>query len=281
MSWPGIEWLYSGVAIRTASASRIASRSSSTTAGVALQLRRPRRRAGSRRRRSNSTSSAPAGSRSAAARSRALLQRVAAQAAGDAEHPHRYSASSTSSSSTAIVDLVVEHLAAAGQLGVPVEPEARGGRPLAASERPTRALPARSAPSWPKRAARLDLALLAADLELAADGHRAVLADLELARLEAQLRVALGVEEVGGEQVALQLLLVDLDAGDVDRALELRRLAAAEPRLVGAEAAAEGRDAVVGDGEADRGVDRVDHVGACRDLLVDRLGAHRLSSLKS
>ena len=33
-SWPGSEWLYSGVAIRTASASRIAWRSSATAAGV-------------------------------------------------------------------------------------------------------------------------------------------------------------------------------------------------------------------------------------------------------
>ena len=33
-SWPGIEWLYSGVAIRTASASRIASRSSRTASGA-------------------------------------------------------------------------------------------------------------------------------------------------------------------------------------------------------------------------------------------------------
>jgi hypothetical protein len=33
-STPGIEWLYSGVAIRTASASRIASRSASTASGA-------------------------------------------------------------------------------------------------------------------------------------------------------------------------------------------------------------------------------------------------------
>ena len=37
-SWPGIEWLYSGVAIRTASASRIASRSSRTASGVGSPL---------------------------------------------------------------------------------------------------------------------------------------------------------------------------------------------------------------------------------------------------
>ena len=38
LSWPGIEWLYSGVAIRTASASRIASRSSATDVRRRLQL---------------------------------------------------------------------------------------------------------------------------------------------------------------------------------------------------------------------------------------------------
>ena len=39
-SWPGIEWLYSGVAIRTASASRIASRSSRDRApGAGLRSR--------------------------------------------------------------------------------------------------------------------------------------------------------------------------------------------------------------------------------------------------
>ena len=34
LSWPGREWLYSGVAIRTASASLIASRSSRTASGA-------------------------------------------------------------------------------------------------------------------------------------------------------------------------------------------------------------------------------------------------------
>ena len=67
-------------------------------------------------------------------------------------------------------------------------------------------------------AAGLDLAALSADLELAADRHGAVLGDLERGRLEAEARVALDVEELGGEQVALQLRLVDVDAGDVDGA---------------------------------------------------------------
>ena len=71
-------------------------------------------------------------------------------------------------------------------------------------------------------AARLDLARLAADLQLAAQPHRAVLVDLQLAGREPQLRVTRRVEELGGEEVALELLLVDLDAGDVDRALQPR-----------------------------------------------------------
>src|SRR5262249_7879653 len=77
------------------------------------------------------------------------------------------------------------------------------------------------------------------------------------------------------QQVALQLRLVDLDAGDLDAALEPRPLAAGQGHRVVLEAAAEGGDAVVGDREVDRGVDGVDGPGARRDLLVEGLGAHR------
>ncbi len=101
MSWPGIELLYSGVAIRTASASRIAvaqlldhggraARFDVLVVGrhlaqaVELDQLRPR------------------GQPLGGGPQQGAVQRVAAQAAGDAEHPHRYSASSTSSSSTAI-----------------------------------------------------------------------------------------------------------------------------------------------------------------------------------
>jgi hypothetical protein len=46
-------------------------------------------------------------------------------------------------------------------------------------------------------AARLDLAGLAVDLEVAGDAQAAVLADAELGRGESQAREALGVEELG------------------------------------------------------------------------------------
>jgi hypothetical protein len=65
-------------------------------------------------------------------------------------------------------------------------------------------------------------------------------------------------------ELALKLLLVDLDAGDVDRSLQVRLLAAAEGGGIGLEAAAEGGDAVVGDREVDRGMDGVDGPGPRR-----------------
>ena len=194
--------------------------------------RRPRRRAGSRRSRSNSTSSTPAGSRSAAARSRALLSesrrrlpemprtRIATRLLGDELELDRDR------------HLVVEDLAAAGQLGVASRGRSRAGRRSASIERPTRALPARSAPSWAKRPLASTSRV---SPRISSSPRRAALPSsptLELGRAEAQLRVALGVEELGGEEVALQLLLVDVDAGDLDGALELRLLAAgqASPR---------------------------------------------------
>ena len=70
-------------------------------------------------------------------------------------------------------------------------------------------------------------------------------ATLELARLEPEPGKLDGVEELGGEEVALELLLADLDAVDVDRAAELGALAAGQSRLVLGEASAEGRHAGV------------------------------------
>ena len=86
--------------------------------------------------------------------------------------------------------------------------------------------------------------------------------------------------------MALQLRLRDLDACDLDRAGQLRALAAAELRLVGAEAAAEGRDAIVDDGETDRRVDRIGDVSSDRDLLLlnpsrPNLFKHRLDMIQA
>ena len=60
-----------------------------------------------------------------------------------------------------------------------------------------------------------------ADRDVAGDGQ-ALAGHLDLAGLEAQLRVALRVEELRGLQVRGQVLVLDVDAGDPGRALEGR-----------------------------------------------------------
>ena len=64
----------------------------------------------------------------------------------------------------------------------------------------------------------------------------------DVARLEAKLREALDVEEVGRLEVAVQVLVLDDDAGRLDDAFELRLLAAGESGLEVAELAAERGD---------------------------------------
>ena len=59
--------------------------------------------------------------------------------------------------------------------------------------------------------------------------------------LEAHLGMALGVEELGGEQVRLEVLVLDADGGD---ACDAGQPAVGEGRLEVAHGAAEGRDGV-------------------------------------
>src|SRR5258708_1871659 len=71
-------------------------------------------------------------------------------------------------------------------------------------------------------------------------------------RLERQLRMALGVEEVGGEQVWVEVLVLDVEARDVDAALDRQRaVVAAQLHVVVVELAAEAPDGHVTDGKAD------------------------------
>src|SRR5205085_2474901 len=96
-----------------------------------------------------------------------------------------------------------------------------------------------------------------------------------LAAGEAQLGMALGVEEIGRLKVGLEVLVLDLDRADLRRAGEL---AVGDGRLEGLQLAAEGRDAQVLDGEADARVDGIGLPGAGREvrlLLVDN-GAHEI-----
>src|SRR5262249_7613932 len=110
--------------------------------------------------------------------------------------------------------------------------------------------------------------------EGAAQLDGAVIRDPELAGLEAELGVLPGVEELGREEVALQLLVGDPDAADVDRALQAWALATGQTCRVGLEVAAKGGDARVLDREGDGGVDGVDLVRSRWDRLGDRLYAH-------
>ena len=60
----------------------------------------------------------------------------------------------------------------------------------------------------------------ALDRELALALDAVVLEAAQVGRLEGDLRVPLGVEEVRRLQVAVQLLVLDVDARDLGRALE-------------------------------------------------------------
>ena len=95
---------------------------------------------------------------------------------------------------------------------------------------------------------------------------------------ERDARDALGVEEVRREQVALEVLVLDGDAGDVGRAVQPAVL---ERRLEIGQAALEERHAAVPDGVGDAGVRPVERPGAGRDGLLglgDR--AHRVLLLR-
>ena len=92
---------------------------------------------------------------------------------------------------------------------------------------------------------------------------------------EGDLREALGVEEVRRLEVAVELLVLDVDARDLGRALEDAVL---QGGRVLAEAAAERVRAGVGDFERDVGVDRVGDP-ACRPVRSSVLRWWTLSNL--
>ena len=116
----------------------------------------------------------------------------------------------------------------------------------------------------------------ALDRDLAVDLDRVAVA-LERAG-EADDRVALGVEELGGEQVRLEVLVLGLDALDARRTGEL---AVGERGVEVGDLAAEGRDRV-GDLEGDAGVDgvRLERAGRNLRLRLDG-GAHCRASFNN
>src|SRR5712691_6994726 len=114
-------------------------------------------------------------------------------------------------------------------------------------------------------ACQLDRLRDALDRELALALDAIVVEAVQLGRLERDLRVPLRVEEVRGLQVAVQLLVLDVDGRDLRRPVELVAL---EGRRDLAEAAAEGVDARVRDLERDVRVDRIERPGAGRCELL-------------
>src|SRR5205085_7575003 len=104
--------------------------------------------------------------------------------------------------------------------------------------------------------------------DLAAD--RELLAALDLGRGEAELRVALDVEELGRGEVRREVLVLDVDARHLCRA---GHAAVGDRRLDLAELTAE-RAAHVRDLEPDRGMHRVELPGAGRQGLANLGRSH-------
>jgi hypothetical protein len=98
-----------------------------------------------------------------------------------------------------------------------------------------------------------------------------VAVDTDLVGLEAQLRMALGIEEVRREQVPRQRLVVSRDALDARGSGEPT---VGDRRVEVLEAAAKRRHAHVANGEDDRRVNRVGRPGAGRDGFYDWCDGH-------
>src|SRR5207253_10951530 len=89
----------------------------------------------------------------------------------------------------------------------------------------------------------------------------------DVRRLEGELRMALGVEEVGRLQMGVQVLVLDVDARDPGRAGQAWTVAVRhQGGLDVPEVSAEGPDQVA-DLEADRRMDRIESPGAGGDSL--------------
>src|SRR3954451_1368820 len=207
LSWPGIEWLYSGVETSTASASAIASKSACTDAGRSCSSSSSK--GGISLRPSNSTSSASPGSRSAAARRSLELCEPARRLP---ERPRTFIGLLRGRRQLEVdeqLDLVGEREAALGQRGVPVQAVLRAVHDRLELEADLLDA-AEGLVRLGDRAAGLDRARVALDRQLAVDDERAVLGTHQ-GRGEGDVRVALGVEEVRRLQVRRQVLVLDGD----------------------------------------------------------------------
>ena len=208
----------------------------------------------------------------------ARVVRVGAQAAGDGEDPHRDQLRSNSSVTRRRTSLASAS-AAAGQLHLPDHAE-RGAVDRRFQVESELLASAGKSDGTAQTARRLDGHGEAGHLELTVDPDRVGVAR-DLGRVEADLRVALGIEEVRREQMRADVLVVDRDRVDCDAALE-RDLAARDDELGvdGLEGAAKDGDACVVDFEVGVGVDRVDRPRAVCDLNVaERCCSHLAAPL--
>ena len=143
--------------------------------------------------------------------------RVTPQAPGDPEDAHLVTPAPSRARGRRQRDLVLEDRAAAGKLHVPVHPE---GRPVDDGlEGEADLLAGGAGDGAGDRAGQRDGLLRAAELQLALDDELVAVA-ADVGGRERDAREALGVEEVGREQVALEVLVLDGDAGDVGRAAQ-------------------------------------------------------------
>ena len=186
-----------------------------------------------------------------------------AQAAGEAEDLHRLRRWASSRSTGSLTSLA--------SAKPPLGSGAFQLRPysvrstIASSSRPTFSTPPKvscGSVIVPRASIGRECAL---DRQLAVDDQRAVLGAHER-RGEGDVRVTLGVEEVRRLQVGGQVLVLDGDRVGADAALEAQRavLGGGQRRVVVLEAAAEGRDDHVLDGEADGASGRCRRSRWCR-----------------
>src|SRR3954451_4903195 len=217
-SWPGIEWLYSGVANRTASAAAIRS-FRCVTAGCSPSLCTSSSYGGMSSSPSYSSNSTPDGSSEAAARRSSVLWESRRRLP---DMPRTLMELGLLTSQLELDDqrhVVGQSEAALGERGVPLEAELRavdhgleGDADLGvAGDVLVRA---------DERAAAGDRMRVALDRQLAVD-HKLVALDAQVGRLVAKLGVVLDVEEVRRLEVSGQVLVLDDDRVGVHGADQL------------------------------------------------------------
>src|SRR3954468_3882476 len=257
LSAPGSEALYSGVAIRSASASEIASRKSWTAAGGFVS--RSSSKGGSSRRPSHATRTAPGGSASPAARSSLRLWEPRRRLPEMPRIRIGLGLALDQRDLDGQRDVVGEHVAARRQGHVPVDVPVGAvddGLEVEVTAGVAEGVGGRRGP----RARGLDRGRDALDRQVALDLGGAVLAQVEVGGDERHLGMVGGVEELLAEDVRAELLRrADRDRLDLRRALEA---AVGERRADLAQRAAEERNTLVADGEAEARVDGIGGVGA-------------------